>query len=63
VAAVPIASQTKKKKVSHSYRTTGKMMVFYILIFIFLDGRSEGRTFGLNGNKDYQNELEGCFSI
>jgi hypothetical protein len=30
-----------RDKVSHLYKTTGKVMLLYILIFAFLDGRRE----------------------
>jgi hypothetical protein len=32
-------------QVSHTYRTTGKIIVLYFLIFMFLDGGREGERF------------------
>jgi hypothetical protein len=34
-----------RDQVSHSYTTTGKIIVFYILIFMVLDSRREGKMF------------------
>lgn len=34
-----------RSQVSHPYRTTGKFIVLYILIFIILVNRQEGKTF------------------
>jgi hypothetical protein len=32
-------------QVSHSYRTTGKIIILYIIIFMFLDSRREDKGF------------------
>jgi hypothetical protein len=34
-----------RDQVSHPYKTTGKIKVFYILIFTFLDSRREDKRF------------------
>jgi hypothetical protein len=39
-------------QVAHPYRTTGKIIVFYILIFVFLGSRREDKKgSGMNGSK------------
>jgi hypothetical protein len=39
------SSLNVRDKVSHPYRTTGKMIVLYILMFTFFDSSPEDRRF------------------
>jgi hypothetical protein len=41
----PCSSLNVRDQVSHSYRTTGKIVVFCILIFMFLDSSREDKRF------------------
>jgi hypothetical protein len=43
-----------RDQVSHPYKTTGRIMFLYILIFTFLDGMREVKT-EPNGSKHSQN--------
>jgi hypothetical protein len=36
-----------RDQVSHPYRTTGKIIILYILIFMFLGSRGEDKRMGL----------------
>jgi hypothetical protein len=39
----PVSSLNVRDDVSHTYKTTGRSMVLYILTFMFLDRRLEDR--------------------
>jgi hypothetical protein len=51
------SSFTVRNQVSHSYRTTGKIVGFYILISSFLDSRREDRKFWSEWFKRYLNSV------
>jgi hypothetical protein len=42
----PCSSLNVRDQVSYSYKTTGKIVVLYILIFVFLGSRREYKSFG-----------------
>jgi hypothetical protein len=46
-----------RDQVSHPFRTTGKIIILYILIFTSLTTDWESEGFELNGNKHYQNSI------
>jgi hypothetical protein len=47
-----------RDQVSHPYRTTGKIIVFYILVFkFFVTGDTKTEGSGPNGSKHYQNSI------
>jgi hypothetical protein len=50
-----------QRQVSHSYRTTGKIIILYILMFMFLDSRQEDKGSGLNIRKLYPNSISSSF--
>jgi hypothetical protein len=41
----PCASPNVRDQVSHPYRSTGKIILLYIVIFTFLDSRREDKRF------------------
>jgi hypothetical protein len=44
-----------RDKLSHPYKITGKIIIPFILIFIFLDSKWEDNDSGLNGSRHSQN--------
>jgi hypothetical protein len=52
-----------RDQVSQSYRTIGKIIVLYILIFIFLTAGEKTKDFALNGIKHYQNSIPHNFFL
>jgi hypothetical protein len=51
------SSLNVRDQVSHSYRTTGKIIVLYIIIFTFSDSRRKIEGSELNGSKHYPNSI------
>jgi hypothetical protein len=48
-------SHNVRDQVSHPHKTTGKIIVFYVLIFTLLDSRREDKFSELNLSKHYPN--------
>jgi hypothetical protein len=53
------SSLNVRDKVSQLYRTTGKIMVLYILMLLFYT--ADVKRSGLNGRKHYQNSILICY--
>jgi hypothetical protein len=49
------SSLNVRDHVSHPYRTTGKIIVLYILTITFLTAGERTKGCGLNGSRHYQN--------
>jgi hypothetical protein len=47
----------------HPYRTAGKIIVLFILIFTFLTAHEKTKGYGLNGSKQYQNSAAPQFLV